>query len=777
MSKRLSSQVSPTKLVQQDPFFFQEITQGVPVVIGVYNILSGEYIYINDTVEKIMGYTKAEFMKGGIVGINSLVHPGDIRQVMEKNQMALAQANSQKHSQRKEKIIAEFEYRMRHKNGTWIWVKTYGSVFKRTPTGEVELVLNVSFDISKRKDAEQRARESQRDKQISTMIKHMNDAFISHDEKGNYFFVNEKAAQMLGRKREEFEGQNVWKLYPELKKSSMYPAVSEVIKTRKPKAHEYFSPVINRWLIANIYPTDEGVSIYFTDISKRKKAEDELKRSEERYRAFIKHSGEGIWLFELEKPVDVSLPAEKQIDTFYRHAYLAECNNAFAKMYGYRSGKQLIGARLSEFLPQDDEANIEYLTAFIQAKYSLMNTQSHEKDRKGRDKYFENNLIGIVENGQLLRAWGTQRDVTAVVGAEREKELLRKQTESSEERLALALQSSQMGIWDWDITTNTITWSEQLEKLYGLRPGGFTGSYEQYQSLIHPDDRERMQQIIQHALDTGKQYQVEHRALWPDGSIHWILGLGRAYYDPKTKKPVRMTGASQNIDARKRIEERKDDFIGMASHELKTPVTSLKIFTQILRRQFEQEGKTTSIKYLEKMDDQINKLTRLIRELLDVSKISAGKLKITRSQFDLRDLTKEIIEYLQETTKQKIRFSSPPEVMVSADRDRLGQVIINLLTNAIKYSNGKGEIRIRIVKKHKEVVLSVKDDGVGIDKEDKERIFERFYQVTTSPDSAASGLGMGLYIAHQIIMLHKGHLLVESEKGKGSTFSFVLPLG
>ena len=333
-----------------------------------------------------------------------------------------------------------------------------------------------------------------------------------------------------------------------------------------------------------------------------------------------------------------------------------------------------------------------------------------------------------------------------------------------------------MGIWDFDLGTGKVIWSPELEKLFGLKPGEFKGGYEEYISLIHPDDRIGLQKTINDALKSGRQYQVEHRAVWPDGSLHWILGMGRAYYDPKTKKPIRMTGSSQNIDHRKMIEQRKDDFIGMASHELKTPVTSLKIFTQILRRQFESDGKKSSVKYLGKMDEQINKLTRLIRELLDVSKISAGKLQISTNTFDIVDLTKEIIDYFQETTKQKIRLSGPAKLLVKADRDRISQVVINLLSNSIKYSPKNSQIIIRITKKKSSVDVSVIDEGIGISKEDQERIFERFYQVTSTPETTLSGLGMGLYIASQIIALHKGNLYVTSEKDKGSTFTFSLPL-
>lgn len=161
---------------------------------------------------------------------------------------------------------------------------------------------------------------------------------------------------------------------------------------------------------------------------------DETSTSEERYRAFMQQSSEGIWRFELEQPVSVQLPAEDQIDRFYEFAYLAECNDAMARMYGLESASQLSGARLGDFLIRSDPTNIEYLRAFIASGYRLIDAESHEVDRYGNPRYFLNSLIGLIEGGSISRAWGTQRDIT---GRKQAEEALRE----SEERLRM--------IWDF----------------------------------------------------------------------------------------------------------------------------------------------------------------------------------------------------------------------------------------------------------------------------------------------------------------------------------------
>ena len=144
----------------------------------------------------------------------------------------------------------------------------------------------------------------------------------------------------------------------------------------------------------------------------RREAQAALRASEERYRAFIELTTDAVWRIEMEEPVAISLPADEQIDRFYRHAYLAECNDAMAHMYGYGAAAELVGARLGDLLPQSDPANLEYLRAFVATGYRLTEAETNEVDRDGRPRYFVNNLFGIVQDGRLVRAWGSQRDVT-----------------------------------------------------------------------------------------------------------------------------------------------------------------------------------------------------------------------------------------------------------------------------------------------------------------------------------------------------------------------------
>ena len=220
----------------------------------------------------------------------------------------------------------------------------------------------------------------------------------------------------------------------------------------------------------------------------------------------------------------------------------------------------------------------------------------------------------------------------------------------------------------------------------------------------------------------------------------------------------------------------RDDFISIASHELRTPVTSLKLYVQVLQKQLSRRGDENLVRSLAKMDAQLNKLTLLIEDLLNVSRIEHGKLEFHEDWFDLNEVTQETVEQIQSTTsKHRIRIEDRIDQLVFGDKDRIGQVLTNLLTNAVKFSPQADTIIVRLTTAQDAIVVSVQDFGIGIEKEYLNHIFDRFHRVNDPEEKTYPGLGIGLYIAHEIIQRHGGTLAVESEKGKGSLFSFTLP--
>src|SRR5687767_2984413 len=219
----------------------------------------------------------------------------------------------------------------------------------------------------------------------------------------------------------------------------------------------------------------QGLFVLVTDITEQRNIEESLKQSEERYRAFISHSTEGIWRFELEEAISIDLPVEEQIKRAYQFGYLAECNDAMAEQYGFSSADDITGARLSELLVQDDPKNYAFIKAFIESGYKLSEAESHERDADGKDRYFLNNFVGIVEKGLLLRAWGTQRDITPS-----------KVADDATARLAAIVVSSEDAIISLDLTGTITSWNVGAAKMFGYQADEVIGKPN---SMLMPADR------------------------------------------------------------------------------------------------------------------------------------------------------------------------------------------------------------------------------------------------------------------------------------------------
>ena len=237
---------------------------------------------------------------------------------------------------------------------------------------------------------------------------------------------------------------------------------------------------------------------------------------------------------------------------------------------------------------------------------------------------------------------------------------------------------------------------------------------------------------------------------------------------------------SEQVVNRKKLEEvarAKDEFLTMASHEMRTPVTSIKGYAQILESQFKKDGNETSLKRVSKLVEQVDNLNTLIKDLFDDTKVKEGKLDLRPHYFDFNMLITDVVAELQHTTKQHtltLKLVDIPEIY--ADKQRLRQVIINLLTNAIKYSPVATQIHILTTINKDSVSLSIKDYGFGISKAVQSEIFNRFYRVQNEVMDTYPGLGLGLYIAADIVERHGGRIEVKSSEGKGSVFTIILPL-
>ena len=300
---------------------------------------------------------------------------------------------------------------------------------------------------------------------------------------------------------------------------------------------------------------------------------------------------------------------------------------------------------------------------------------------------------------------------------------------------------------------------------------------------MHPDDYSHSNEIFEDAFFERKGYSLEYRFKREDGEYRWLSETGAPRYSAEGKFEG-FIGTCVDIHEMKMHEQLRDNFIKMASHELKTPVTSIKGYIQLLLSMYKdftetkQPFSTQAIQIsLTTIDRQIVKLDRLMSELLDLSKIDSGKLELNMQDFDLQNLVTDTVEDVQQTTQHEIVIRNNTDCKVFGDKDRIGQVMYNLLTNAIKYSPKINSIEVNIFQpSENSVSVSICDHGIGIEKRHHQKIFERFYRVEGKSEQTYPGFGIGLFIASEIIQRHKGKFYVESEKGEGSTFTFTLPV-
>jgi len=357
-----------------------------------------------------------------------------------------------------------------------------------------------------------------------------------------------------------------------------------------------------------------------------------------------------------------------------------------------------------------------------------------------------------------------------------EKRIVETQLKESEERFKLLLQNA------FDIITifdpdGTIKYeSPAIETVLGYTPEERMGKNIIKNSIVHPDDKKKKIEMPESAVaNPGKNINVEFRLQHKNGTYRTIDAVCRNMMDD-----IRINGiiaTYRDITDRKTLEQQKDEFIGIASHELKTPVTSIKAYSQILQDVFTKAHDKKSVELLHKMEAQVDRLNVLIVDLLDFTRIEGGKLKFREENYNMNELIKEVAEEMQRASKtHKIKLELDGQTDMYGDRYRVGQVITNIISNGIKYSPGAKEIIVSSTTNDDTVTVCIEDFGLGIDANLVDKVFDKFFRVTEPLLNTFPGLGLGLYIAAEIVKRQGGTITATSKKGKGSVFCFSLPL-
>lgn len=295
-----------------------------------------------------------------------------------------------------------------------------------------------------------------------------------------------------------------------------------------------------------------------------------------------------------------------------------------------------------------------------------------------------------------------------------------------------------------------------------------------FDTIVAPESN-KGQESFRVLRSTGQAFEIERQLRRRDNTLIWASLHFSAIQDDKGQ-PRSIIIVMLDITQRKSLEQQKDEFLGIASHELKTPVTSIQSYAEILQKLLEdtENPKTRSI--IGKLNQQVERMTELIHLLLDTTKISKGNVELKGQQLDINALIREVLDSLSMvTSKHPVQLELQPVTMIYADRDRIGQVLSNLISNAVKYSPEGSKIVVSTKDTGNSVEVGVSDFGIGISPEKKSRIFDRFYRVINTGAQNLPGFGLGLYIAAEIVKKHGGEIDVQSHPGEGSEFVFRLP--
>ncbi|HLH32328.1 MAG TPA: ATP-binding protein [Terriglobia bacterium] len=536
-----------------------------------------------------------------------------------------------------------------------------------------------------------------------------------------------------------------------------------------------------------------------------------LKDSDERYRAFISNSSEGIWRYELEEPIPVSLPEDEQVQLFYQRGYLAECNEAFARMHGRSSIEEIRGERLTVLLVRADaERIVDYSRAFVRSGYRLMGVETREIDNSGNTKYFLSNLIGIVENGALVRAWGTQRDITEQTEASAEREKLMREIQSerdllqealdrmreSEERFSKAFRASPDALVISRVEDGLIIEvNDSFVSLSGYTRDELIGQCTLPLGLYaDPTDRQRMLALLKEQnyirnFELGmrqKSGEIRLMTFWAEPlelhGEHCWLTIGHDITESKRSEEMREQllrdekAAREDAEAANHI---KDEFLATVSHELRTPLTAIRGWSSLLL-----EGSLAPAQArhgIEVIARSAKSQSELIADILDVSRIVTGRFKLDMRPAEIASILEAAIDSVRPSADAK-RIALHAKIdgrpgMVSADAGRLQQAIWNLLSNAVKFTDEGGDIEAQLTLKSGQAEIAITDNGIGIESQFLPHLFEQFRQADSSSTRRHGGLGLGLTIVRHVVEMHGGTVSASSPgKGQGSTFRITLPL-
>ncbi len=578
------------------------------------------------------------------------------------------------------------------------------------------------------------------------LLEAITDSFVVLNPEGRYLYLNETACRELGRSRTELIGKVMWQVFPALVGGPLYRAFQQAVTTGHPDSCEYRSVLTGRWLHAHLYPANAWVSIYFTNLTERKQVEETLTSLvaivDSFQDAIIGKTLEGI---------------------------ITSWNAGAVRLYGYEAA-EVLGRSITVIIPEKGRAEYAQLMERLR-RGERIDSFDTVRQRKDGTLIPVSLTLSPVRNaqGKFIGASTITRDIS-------ERVCMEEALMASEQRFRATFEQAAVGIAHVAPDGRFLEVNKRLCDMVGYSHAELLALT--FQDITFPEDLHTDLAYVHQLLSAERQtYSMEKRYVRRDGSLLWINLTVSLVYD-KDGVPCYFISVIEDISERKRLERLRDEFLAMASHELRTPLTALKGFSALLWRRLVNTDEL-SLTYLTRMEAQITRLGRLVEDLLDLSRIQFNQFSIVKVLLDLAALVRETVEMEQVTTPKSLQLIEVDEgaaILVEGDYTRLAQVIHTLLANAIKYSPKADRVEIRLYTRGNQAVVQVQDFGIGIASQYHQQIFERFFQVPDPVTKTFPGMGIGLYLARDIIIRHQGSISVESRLGEGATFTVRLPL-
>jgi len=545
----------------------------------------------------------------------------------------------------------------------------------------------------------------------------------------------------------------------------------------------------------------------------RKQIIDKLTQSESRYRDFISRSSEGIYRIDFDPPVDTRLPVEEQIKLIVNKSCIGECNDMFSKMYGLDSPEKLIGKSLLEFyggVIKENDKNYIANKQFIESNYRTTNLLTKEIDLFGNDIYISNNSVGVVKDNYLIHAWGIQKDITekkkvedvltqiaegiystmdesffnslvTFLGGSLEVDyaIIAKLENNKNKALTLAC-------WDKDRLVDNFEYQVKDSPCEFVLEKGEANFFDSVSELFPKDQflqKNRYQCYMGRALKDSQQnivgviYILYKNKIKNVELAKSVLKIFESRCSAELERLQYVKEIVEAKDEAERSNKLKSDFLAQMSHEIRTPVNTILSFTSLLKESLEDKLNDDLKDSFKIIDNGGRRLIRTIDLILNVSQIQSGSLTLSLTKINIIEILKDLIsEFRQSASKEGLDliFESDQNILdVFADNYTITQIFANLIHNSIKYTT-KGSIKVMAEKsENDEVIVQVKDTGVGMSDKFLTELFDPFSQEETGYTRKFEGTGLGLTLVRKYCELNNAQISVKSKKNAGSTFIII----